>query len=95
MRDYTEIEYEEQYWRPERNRGSNLASGIKWLLIGAGIGAGVGLLLAPVSGSDLRSAIAHGCRRAITSISGGLSRGTQELRTHGSNLLNFNRHHAG
>jgi gas vesicle protein len=95
MRDYTEIEYEEQYWRPERDSGSNLASGIKWLLIGAGIGAGVGLLLAPASGSDLRSAIAHGCRRVLSGIGSGISRGTQELREHGSNLLNFSRHQAG
>jgi gas vesicle protein len=97
MRDYTE--YEEQYWRPERNSGRNLASEIKWLLIGAGIGAGAALLLAPVAGSDLRIAIAHGCRRALrgiaTSIGGGISRGTQELREHGSNLLNFSRHQTG
>ena len=93
MRDYTE--YEEQYWRPERRSGSNLASGIKWLMIGAGIGAGVALLVTPIRGSDLRGAIAHGCRRTLEGISGGISRGTQELRQHGSNLLNFNRHYAG
>jgi hypothetical protein len=29
------------------------------------------------------------------SIGSGISRGTQELREHGSNLLNFNRHQAG
>jgi hypothetical protein len=48
MRDYTE--YEEQYWRPERSSGSNLASGIKWLMIGVGIGAGVALLVTPIRG---------------------------------------------
>jgi gas vesicle protein len=93
MRNYTE--YEEQYGYPEKNSGSNLVSGIKWLLIGAGMGAGAALLLAPITGRDLRGVIVHGCRRALNSIGSGISRGTQELREHGSNLLNFNRHHAG
>jgi hypothetical protein len=32
---------------------------------------------------------------ALNTIGGGISRGTQELRERGSNLLNFNRHQAG
>jgi hypothetical protein len=51
--------------------------------------------MAPLTGRELRGAIAHGCRRTLNGISGGISRGTQELRQRGSNLLNFNRHHAG
>jgi hypothetical protein len=97
MREYAHFEeqFKEQYWRPERgSNGRVAASAAGWMLIGIGIGAGAAFLLAPLTGRELRSAIAHGCRRTLNGISGGISRGTQELRQHGPNLLNFNRHHA-
>jgi hypothetical protein len=93
MREYAH--FEEQYWRPERGAAMGVSGKFGWLLIGIGIGAGAALLLTPVSGKDLRGAITHGCRRTLEGISGGISRGTQELRQRGSNLLNFNRHYAG
>jgi gas vesicle protein len=80
--------YQEPDWRP-RNDSSSTGSGsaIRWLFVGMGIGAGVALLCAPTSGRELRSAVGRGCRRTID----GISRGTQQLRRHGSNLLNFRR----
>lgn len=57
------------------------------LLAGMGVGAALGLLFAPTSGRELRNAVGRGCRRTID----GISRGTQQLRRHGSNLLNFRR----
>jgi gas vesicle protein len=65
-----------------RNQTSNA---LGWLLLGIGIGATVALLLTPSTGRELRNAIASGCRRTIK----GVSRGTQQLRRHGSNLLSF------
>jgi hypothetical protein len=97
MKNY--VEYEEQYWRPEEtpeeseeslNRGSSSGT-IKWLLLGLGVGAGVVLLLAHKNGWDIRGSIARGCRQTLN----GISRGTQELRRHGSNLLSFNRTQTG
>jgi hypothetical protein len=69
---------------PERDRSLN-ATG--WLLLGLGIGATVALLLAPSTGRELRSSLASGYRRTVN----GMSRGTQQLRRHGSNLLSFTR----
>jgi hypothetical protein len=45
------------------------------------------LLLTPSTGRELRSAIAFGYRKTIN----GVSRGTQQLRQHGSNLISFTR----
>ena len=67
---------------------------IGWLLAGIAIGAGAALLLAPSSGRELRNAIVGGCRRTLEGVRGGISRGTQQLRERGSNLLSFNRHRA-
>jgi gas vesicle protein len=78
--------YEEPSW-PARESSSRAGSVITWLLVGAGVGAGLALLLAPTSGRELRSAIGRGCRRTLE----GISRGTKELRERGSNLLNFKR----
>lgn len=69
---------------PERNPTSNA---LGWLLLGMGIGASVALLLTPSTGRELRSALASGYRRTIS----GVSRGTRQLRQHGSNLLAFTR----
>ncbi len=84
--------YEEPSWRPDKDPSdSSTGSAITWLLVGIGIGAGVALLFAPTSGRELRGVIAGGCRRTLE----GISRGTQELRQRGSNLLNFNRWRSG
>jgi len=78
--------YEGQpYW--SEKIGMNTGSSFVWLLVGIGIGAGAALLLTPSTGRELRSAIAHGYRRTIN----GVSRGTQQLRQHGSNLVSFTR----
>ena len=93
MRDY--VEYEEQFWRPEEEEEneerSTRGGTAKWLLLGIGVGAGVALLLARKNGWDVPGSIARGCRQTLN----GISRGTQELRRHGSNLINFNRTQAG
>jgi gas vesicle protein len=70
--------------RPEGNQSSNA---VGWLLLGIVIGASVALLLTPSTGRELRSALAFGYRRTIS----GVSRGTQQLRKHGSNLISFTR----
>ena len=69
---------------PERNHSSNA---VGWLLLGIGIGATVALLLTPSTGRELRKALASGYRRTVN----GVSRGTQQLRRHGSNLISFTR----
>jgi len=56
-----------------------------------GMGGGAALLFAPTSGRELRNAIGHGCRSTLA----GISRGTQELRQRGANLLNFRRWSSG
>jgi gas vesicle protein len=78
--------YEEPAGRSSTGSSSN-ASAITWLLVGAGIGAGAALLLAPASGHELRAKLLRGCRYTFK----GISRGTQELRHRGSNLLKFRR----
>ena len=78
--------YEGQpYW--SEKIGMNTGRSFVWLLVGIGIGAGAALLLTPSTGRELRSALAHGYRRTID----GVSRGTQQLRRHGSNLVSFTR----
>jgi gas vesicle protein len=71
----------------ERDRQPDADSAVAWLLAGIAIGAAAALLLAPSTGRELRSALASGYRRTIN----GVSRGTQQLRRHGSNLLTFTR----
>ena len=58
---------------------------VKFLLIGAGIGAALALLFAPMSGRELRDTIRQGCRNAFD----GITEQTRTLRVHGSNLLGF------
>ena len=75
-------------WQQESESEANVsANSIGWLLLGIGIGAGIALLLTPSTGRELRSALASGYRRTID----GVSRGTRQLRRHGSNLIAFNR----
>ena len=78
--------YEEPSWHSQE-ASSEPASGseLKWLLVGIGIGAGVALLLAPSSGRELRGKIGRGFGQTWN----GISRGTQDLRRRGSNLLSF------
>lgn len=69
---------------------SNAGRTITFFLVGMGVGAAAALLLTPMSGRDLRSAIGNGCRRAVD----GISEQTRNLRERGSNLLGFNRRKA-
>ena len=86
MREYAR--YEGPWWDMEKGSVRNQASNaLGWLLLGIGVGATVALLLTPSTGRELRSALASGYRRTIN----GMSRGTQQLRQHGSNLLSFTR----
>lgn len=79
--------YEAPDCGPPEDNATQTSSAITWLLVGIGIGAGMALLLAPTSGRELRGTIGRGFGRTLS----GLSRGTQQLRRRGSNLLNFNR----
>lgn len=85
-------EYERygEYSQQSSEGGSNAAVVVKFLLIGMGIGAATALLFAPMSGREVRNAIAHGCRTAFN----GVTRQTRNLRDRGSNLLGFNRRKA-
>jgi gas vesicle protein len=85
MREYAR--HEGPGWERNIFPRSDAASPILWLLVGMGIGAGLALLLAPSSGRELRGVLARGYRRTID----GVSRGTQQLRQHGSNLISFTR----
>jgi len=69
---------------PERGGAGNA---VKFLLIGAGIGAAVALLFTPMSGRECRETIRKGYRNALDSI----SEQTRNLRERGSNLLRFGR----
>jgi hypothetical protein len=87
--------YEEQNWPQRslagRSTGASTATSIAWLLVGIGVGAGVALLLTPTNGREVRNSIARTYRRTVA----GISRGTQELRQRGSNLISFNRRRSG
>ena len=84
MREYAR--YEGPWWEMEKGSERNQASNaLGWLLLGIGVGATVALLLTPSTGRELRSALASGYRRTLK----GVSRGTQQLRQRGSNLLSF------
>jgi hypothetical protein len=87
MREYAR--YEGPGWKLETpSEGNSGSKSVGWFLLGIGIGAGVALLFAPSTGSELRTTLVYGYRRTID----GLSRGTQQLRQRGSNLINFGRH---
>lgn len=79
-----------EYTQQSGEGRSDTAVALKFLLIGMGIGAATALLFAPMSGREVRNAIAHGCRTAFN----GLSEQTRNLRDRGSNLLGFNRRKA-
>lgn len=82
-------EYERygEYSQQSSQSGANAGTAIMFLLIGVGIGAATALLLAPMSGREVREAIGRGCRTALD----GLTQQTRNLRNRGSNLLGFNR----
>lgn len=71
----------------KESEGAGVGSMITFLLIGAGIGAAVALLLAPNSGADLRDGISRRFRRTVDNVSAR----TRDLRERGSNLLGFTR----
>ncbi len=71
--------------RPLEAAATDTDSALKWLLVGIGIGAGLALLFAPTSGPELRGKIGRGFGQTWN----GLSRGTENLRQRGSNLLSF------
>jgi gas vesicle protein len=78
-------EYAQQIARmaPAAGRGAN----VKFLLIGMGIGVATALLLAPMSGRDLRNVIRRGSRTTLD----GIGNQTRNLREQGSKLLGFTR----
>ena len=78
-------EYTQQSQESSGRSGS--ADGVKYLLIGMGIGAVVALLLAPAAGSEIRNAV----RRRFRSTVDGLNDRAQHLKRQGSNLLGFRR----
>lgn len=87
MREYAR--YQGPWWELEKRSGRNQASNaLGWLLLGIGIGAALALLLAPSTGRGLRNVIVSGYRRTANRV----SKGTQQLRRHGSNLISFTRH---
>lgn len=69
---------------------AGVGSAITFLLIGMGVGTAVALLLAPMSGREMRDTIRQGCRQAFD----GISEQTRNLRDRGSNLLGFGRRKA-
>jgi hypothetical protein len=91
MREYAR--YEGPGWKLEthseanHSESKNGSNSLGWFLLGIGIGAGVALLVAPSTGSEVRNALVYGYRRTID----GVSRGTHQLRQRGSNLINFGR----
>jgi hypothetical protein len=82
-----ELDMIDHTYSEERDRQSETSSAVTWLLAGIAIGAAAALLLAPSTGREIRNALASGYRRTVN----GMSRGTQQLRRHGSNLLSFSR----
>lgn len=73
------------------SRGETVGgSAVMLLLIGMGVGAAVALLLAPMSGREMRDTIRRGCSHALD----GISEQTRNLRDRGSNLLGFARRKA-
>lgn len=71
------------------DEGDGLSKGkaIAFLLIGAAVGAAATLLFSPLSGEDVRSAIARGYRQTVD----GVTDRTKDLRQRGSNLLGIDR----
>lgn len=93
MREYSR--YEEQEWRPMKAASPwQDPTALGWLLAGLGAGVGVALLFSPL-GRNLRNNIARGCNKAFRGLGKRTSRGTRELRKHGSDLLNRGREQWG
>ena len=91
MREYSR--YEGREWQPIKvSTPWQDRTTLGWLLAGLGAGVGVALLFSPL-GRNLRNGIARGCLQAFTGF--GTSRGTRELREHGSDLLDMGREQWG
>jgi hypothetical protein len=67
--------------------GPGVGTIVTCLLVGAGIGAAMALLLTPRRGSELRGAIGRGYRKTVD----GVTERTKELRERSGNLLGFTR----
>jgi len=75
-------------------RNQSTVRSIAIFVAGASIGAGVALLLAPVTGEDIRYALRRGYRRTLK----GIGRRTQDFRDRAEDLLEHAqdlREHAG
>jgi gas vesicle protein len=65
---------------------SDSSSGLKWFLLGAAVGAGLGLLLAPQSGERTRRDLARRGRKLRTQAEGAFEDLSDELQTRGRKL---------
>jgi gas vesicle protein len=93
----SEFESVKDYEFPEQEdevRNQSTVRSIAIFVAGASIGAGVALLLAPVTGEDIRYALRRGYRRTLK----GIGRRTQDFRDRAEDLLEHAqdlREHAG
>jgi len=93
----SEFESVKNYEFPEQEdevRNQSTIRNIAIFVAGASIGAGVALLLAPVTGEDIRYALRRGYRRTLK----GIGRRTQDFRDRAEDLLEHAqdlREHAG
>jgi hypothetical protein len=87
MNEYERYGDYSQQTQQEKSSGGGAGSLITFLLIGAGVGAVMALLLAPKSGADLRDNITRRYRRTVDNVTAR----TRDLRERGSNLLGFSR----
>jgi len=93
----SEFESVKDYEFPEQEdevRNQSTVRSIAIFVAGASIGAGVALLLAPVTGEDVRYALRRGYRRTLK----GIGRRTQDFRDRAEDLLEHAqdlREHAG
>lgn len=93
----SEFESVKNYEFPKQEdevRNQSTVRSIAIFVAGASIGAGVALLLAPVTGEDIRYALRRGYRRTLK----GIGRRTQDFRDRAEDLLEHAqdlREHAG
>jgi len=93
----SEFERVKNYEFPEQEdevRNQSTVRNIAIFVAGASIGAGVALLLSPVTGEDIRYALRRGYRKTVK----GIGRRTQDFRDRAEDLLEHAqdlREHAG